>query len=79
MRARRTESIANGLAIVVIAGFIAIIANSLRISMRSGDDFGPTVLTSDAAGVVYTNIATTLYVLDETGTLKDRIPLTDPA
>ena len=75
MRARRTESIANGLAIVVIAGFIAIIANSLRISMRSGDDFGPTVLTSDAAGVVYTNIATTLYVLDEPGTLKDRIPL----
>jgi len=77
MQTRGSKMIANGLAVVVIAGFIAIIANSLRISMRPGNDSGPTVLTTGAAGTVYTNIATTLYVLDETGTLKDRIPLAE--
>jgi hypothetical protein len=39
-----------------------IIANSLRNYGLSGDIYGPTVLTTDAAGMVYTNIAITLYV-----------------
>ncbi len=77
MSARSTKIFANSLAVVVILGFVAVIANSLRISMQSRGVFGPTVLATDAAGKVYTNIATTLYVLDETGTLDDSIPLED--
>jgi len=75
MENRTTKMIANGLAVVVIAGFIAVSANSLRINLHSRNVFGPTVLATDAAGRVYTNISNTLYVLDETGALEDRIPL----
>jgi hypothetical protein len=75
MNARTVKIIANSLAVVVILGFAAIIANSLRISMQSRGVTGPTVLATGAAGRVYTNIATTLYVLDETGVLEDSIPL----
>jgi len=75
MKARAQKIFANSLAIVVILGFVAVIANSLRVSLQSRGIFGPTVLTTDAAGKIYTNIATTLYMLDETGVLEDSIPL----
>ena len=48
---------ANGLAVVVIAGYVAILAISMRICLQSGRVSGPTVLATDAAGSVYTNIA----------------------
>ncbi|HYQ71977.1 MAG TPA: hypothetical protein VET88_08620 [Gammaproteobacteria bacterium] len=77
MQQRVMKLLANGLAIAVIAGFIAVIANSLRITLQSGSVFGPTVLTSGSTGKVYTNISTTLYVLGEHGRLEDRIPLAE--
>jgi len=60
---------------VVILGFATVITNSLYVSMQSRSVFGPTVLTTDAAGKIYTNIATTLHVLDESGVLEDSVPL----
>ena len=77
MNSRATRIISNGLAVVVILGFSAIIANSLRIFRESSDAYGPTVLTTDAAGQVYTNIATTLHVLDASGNHEDSIPLAE--
>ena len=77
MQRHAIKLFANGLAIAVIAGFIAVIANSLRISLQSGSVFGPTVLTSGATGKVYTNISTTLYMLGEHGRLEARIPLAE--
>jgi len=77
MNRRATKSLTNSLAVVVILGFVAVIANSLRISLQSSEVFGPTVLTTDAAGRIYTNISTTLYVLDETGALEDSVPLAE--
>jgi sugar lactone lactonase YvrE len=75
MNAHSGKIIANSLAVLVILGFITVIANSLRISMQTSDTFGPTVLATDAAGNIYINVATTLYVLDTTGRLTDSIPL----
>jgi len=75
MNIRSTKIFANSVAIVVILGFASVITNSLRVAMQSRGVFGPTVLTTDAAGQIYTNIATTLHVLDETGALEDSIPL----
>lgn len=75
MKKRTTRIIANSLAVVVILGFVAVIANSLRISLRSDGIHGPTVLTTDAAGRIYLNIATTLHVLDDSGNLRESIPL----
>jgi hypothetical protein len=77
MNARATKTIANGLAIVVILGFIAVIANSLRIFHESASIYGPTVLTTDTTGKVYTNIAATLHVLDASGNHEDSIPLAE--
>jgi hypothetical protein len=77
MHERVTKIIANTLAVLVISGFIAIIANSLRIFSESRDVHGPTVLTSDAAGKVYINVAATLHVLDASGKHADTIPLAE--
>jgi hypothetical protein len=77
MHVRVTKIIANSLAVVVIAGFIAIMANSLRVYLASRDSHGPTVLTTGAAGKVYTSIATTLHVLDTDGAQLDSIPLAE--
>ncbi|MGD8629675.1 MAG: hypothetical protein PVH38_08240 [Gammaproteobacteria bacterium] len=77
MHGRATKIITNTLAILVILGFIAIIANSLRIFSESRHIHGPTVLTTDAAGKVYINIAATLHVLDATGRHEDSIPLAE--
>jgi len=54
-----------------------IIANRLRIYLAARDICGPTVLTTGAAGKVYTNIATTLHVLDAGGVREDSIPLAE--
>jgi len=75
MNMRSTKIFANSLAVVVILGFAIVITYSLYVSMQSRSVFGPTVLTTDAAGRIYTNIATTLHVLDESGVLEDSIPL----
>jgi hypothetical protein len=75
MRTRATKIIVNSMAAIVIAGFIAIIASSLRIAVQTSDNTGPTALAIGTDGKIYTNIATTLYVLDESGILQDSIPL----
>jgi hypothetical protein len=75
MNARVTKIFTNGLAIMVILGFIAVIANSLRVYRETSEAYGPTVLATDAAGKVYTSIAATLHVLDATGNHEESIPL----
>ena len=75
MHARHISIITNTLAMLVILGFFAVIANSLRIFSESRHIHGPTVLTTDAAGKVYINITATLHVLDATGRHEDSIPL----
>lgn len=77
MHERPSKIIANTLAVLVILGFIAIIANSLRIFSESRHVHGPTVLATDAAGMVYINIAATLHVLDASGKHTDSIPLAE--
>jgi len=77
MRERRSEIIANTLAVLVILGFIAVIANSLRIFSESRHVHGPTVLAVDMAGKVYINIAATLHVLEASGEHTDSIPLAE--
>lgn len=77
MHERTTNIIANTLAVLVILGFIAVIANSLRVFSESRHVHGPTVMTSDAAGTVYVNIAATLHVLDASGKHADSIPLAE--
>jgi len=77
MNERVTKIIANGLGVAVILGFLAVIANSLRIYQESANVYGPTVLTTGAAGTVYTNIAATLHVLDASGNHEDSIPLAE--
>jgi len=77
MHGRLTKIIANSLAVVVIAGSIATMANSLRVCLAARDIYGPTVLTTDAEGEVYTNIATTRHVLDAGGVREDSIPLAE--
>jgi hypothetical protein len=72
-----TKIITNTLAVLVILGFIAVIANSLRIYTESANVHGPTVLTSDAAGKIYINTAATLHVLDARGEHEDSIPLAE--
>jgi hypothetical protein len=77
MNERTTNIIANTLAVLVILGFIAVIANSLRTFTESRHVHGPTVLAIDAAGKVYINIAATLHVLDARGKHADSIPLAE--
>jgi hypothetical protein len=77
MNKRATKTITNGLGVVVILGFLAVIANSLRIYQESANVYGPTVLTTDEEGTVYTNIAATLHVIDASGNHEDSIPLAE--
>jgi hypothetical protein len=65
----------NTLAVLVISGFLAVIAFSVWLSTSSRDVFGPTVLVADKHGHVYLNISTTLYHLDAQGHLLDKVSL----
>lgn len=65
----------NTLAVLVIAGFLAVIIFSIWLSTGSRHVFGPTVLASDPRGHVYLNTGTTLYHLDDQGHLLDKVTL----
>ena len=67
--------IINGLASLVILGFCILIGLSLWISGNTRDVFGPTLLVTDKQGQVVTNIGHTLYLLDESGSIKQRVEL----
>jgi len=67
--------IVNGLAALVILGFCTLIGVSLWISGNSRDVFGPTMLVTDKHGQVVTNIGHTLYLLDDLGSIKQRVDL----
>ena len=65
----------NTLAVLVISGFLSIIAFSVWLSTSSRAVFGPTVLASDNREHVYMNISTTLYHLKKQGHLLDKVTL----